>query len=227
MKHARQTLPKDLAPTRMNVQGGSMSSKAASSLYSYVVSRDNGFAPNPFGVYCTLACCKPQIRKHASVGDWVVGTGSKRTVGNDKLVYAMKIEEKVLFNEYAEDPRFQYKIPRAAIPEERGDNIYYKNRADEWVLRQSFYHKTQKQREIDLSGKFVLISEQFFYFGASAIPIPERFFNFIKKGPGHKRLSGQAVVLFLTWLGNIYVPGIHGNPQGSRSVIVPHVRGTC
>ena len=75
----------------------------------------SGFAPNPFGHFCTLACCKPLIRKHAAIGGWVVGTGSKRTVGSDKLVYAMKVTENVSFNKYAQDPRFQYKIPRAAI----------------------------------------------------------------------------------------------------------------
>jgi hypothetical protein len=144
-------------------------------------------------------------------------------VGSDKLVYAMKVTEKASFAEYAEDPRFQYKIPSAAIPEERGDNIYYKNRADEWVLRQSFYHKTKEQRETDLSGEFVLTSDHFYYFGASAVPIPERFFNFIKKGPGHKRLSGQPVASFLAWLSDTYTSGIHGNPYVSGPVIVPHI----
>lgn len=32
-------------------------------LYSYVVSTDSGFAPNPFFGVCTLACCKPAIRR--------------------------------------------------------------------------------------------------------------------------------------------------------------------
>lgn len=32
-------------------------------LYSYVVAHDFGFAPNPFDGLCTLATCKPDIRK--------------------------------------------------------------------------------------------------------------------------------------------------------------------
>ena len=28
-------------------------------LYSYVLRKDTGFAPNPYSGYCTLACCKP------------------------------------------------------------------------------------------------------------------------------------------------------------------------
>jgi hypothetical protein len=113
------------------------------SLYSYVVRSDSGFAPNPYGEYCTLACCKPQIRRHASVGDWIVGSGSKRTVGNEKMVYAMKITGKLAFDECANDPRFHYKIPSRGIIQERGDNIYFKNRDGAWKQRPSFH--TEKQ----------------------------------------------------------------------------------
>ena len=33
-------------------------------LYSYIVKHDNGFAPNPFHGFCTLACCKPEYSPH-------------------------------------------------------------------------------------------------------------------------------------------------------------------
>lgn len=46
------------------------------SFYSYKITRDYGFAPNPFGKYCSLACCKPHVRRKAIVGDWIVGTGA-------------------------------------------------------------------------------------------------------------------------------------------------------
>ena len=42
-------------------------------LYSYILTHDTGFSPNPFFGYCTLACCKPDIRRVAKVGDWIVG----------------------------------------------------------------------------------------------------------------------------------------------------------
>ncbi|WP_171031592.1 hypothetical protein [Eubacterium sp. BSD2780061688b_171218_H5] len=32
-------------------------------VYEYVMKCDTGFAPNPFYGTCTLACCKPRIRK--------------------------------------------------------------------------------------------------------------------------------------------------------------------
>ena len=41
-------------------------------VYTYVLASDVGFAPNPFAGYCTVACCKPVIRRTARVGDWIV-----------------------------------------------------------------------------------------------------------------------------------------------------------
>lgn len=41
--------------------------------FFYILKHDSGFAPNPFYGFCTLATCKPEIRKQAEVGDWIVG----------------------------------------------------------------------------------------------------------------------------------------------------------
>ena len=38
-------------------------------LYSYIVAVDSGFAPNPFHGFCTIATCKPRIRKTAEIGE--------------------------------------------------------------------------------------------------------------------------------------------------------------
>lgn len=46
-------------------------------LYSYVVKHDTGFAPNPFFGYCTVACCKSEIRLKAEKGHWIVGLTPK------------------------------------------------------------------------------------------------------------------------------------------------------
>lgn len=63
-------------------------------LYSYTITHDTGFAPNPFWGWCTLATCKPQIRRTAQVGDWIAGLSPKAT-GN-RLVYAMQVSERQL-----------------------------------------------------------------------------------------------------------------------------------
>ena len=53
--------------------------------FMYVVKVDSGFAPNPVGGLCTLACCKPTIRKTANVGDWIIGTTPSPDSG--KVIY--------------------------------------------------------------------------------------------------------------------------------------------
>ena len=53
-------------------------------LYSYVMIYDTGFAPNPFWGYCTLATCKPGIRRPAEQGDWIIGSGYKQNVGTGR-----------------------------------------------------------------------------------------------------------------------------------------------
>ena len=62
-------------------------------LFTYIIVHDTGFAPNPFWRYCTLACCKPVIRRTAAKGDWIVGISPKNS-GN-RLIYAMKVTEEL------------------------------------------------------------------------------------------------------------------------------------
>jgi len=192
-----------------------MSGNDPSTLYSYIVRTDSGFAPNPFGGYCTLACCKPQIRKHANIGDWVVGTGSKSTVGNEKMVYAMKITEKISFDKYASDRRFGYKIPSRGIIEERGDNIYFKDSDGDWKQRPSYH--TEKQMDADLRGEYVLISDHFFYFGANAVLVPERFRGTMSTGRWYRRVFSPEVADFVGWLRATYSPGVLGKPYAIAS----------
>lgn len=80
-----------------------MAAKASAGpkLYSYVVTHDTGFAPCPYGRYCTLAYCKPRIRKAAEEGDWVVGTGSASKRMAKKIIYAMKVTKKLVLRNIA------------------------------------------------------------------------------------------------------------------------------
>ena len=98
------------------------------SLYSYVVAFDSGFAPNPFYGHCTLATCKPKIRRTAQIGDWIIGTGSgnKKVKRGGYLVHAMQVTEILTTNEYWNDARFQNKKPNLNGGWKRasGDNIY-------------------------------------------------------------------------------------------------------
>src|SRR5437588_8852326 len=95
-------------------------------LYSYVVARDYGFAPNPFFGTCTLATCKNVIRRCAQVGDWVIATGAVKRNRTGQLVCAMRISETMTFEKYWEDPRFLSKRPSFGGSRKQafGDNIY-------------------------------------------------------------------------------------------------------
>src|SRR5437867_3701177 len=111
-------------------------------LYSYVVRHDHGFAPNPYWGYCTMACCKPGIRKGAEVDDWIVGTSSKTEhKTGTHLVLVMRVSEPPLrFEEYNADPRFDRKIPRPGLIEQRGDNIYFQDEKGGFHQRVPSYH---------------------------------------------------------------------------------------
>lgn len=72
-------------------------------LLTYTIPIDDGAAPNPFRGMCTLAICKPGIRRVAGKGDWVAGLGSKKAPSGDlskHLVYAMRVEEVLSLEEY-------------------------------------------------------------------------------------------------------------------------------
>src|SRR5688500_333417 len=119
-------------------------------LYSYIIVSDSGFAPNPYWGYCTLATCKPQIRRCAKAGDWIIATGSKRGIGIGKLVYAMRVDDVLTFDKYYSDSRFNMKKPTAVGDIERcGDNIYFK-KDGEWKQRRNFHH-VEKHKAKDLS----------------------------------------------------------------------------
>ncbi len=98
----------------------------AMDIFSYVITHDFGFAPNPFGGLLTLATCKPKFRLSAAKGDFVVGTGSAATVGNQKLVYAAKVDEVISIEDYSRLAEYEIKRPAGGTPwwRKHGDNIY-------------------------------------------------------------------------------------------------------
>lgn len=149
-------------------------------LYSYVVRYDSGFAPNPFYGCCSLATCKPMIRKAAQVGDWVVGSGSAAKAANrgGTLVYAMEVSEILTFEQYFADKRFTGKKPvfTGSKKQVRGDNIYFRC-ADGWNQLNSFHSNEDGSRHADHVARDtavnrVLVSFNYVYFGANGPEIP-------------------------------------------------------
>lgn len=152
--------------------------------YKYKIEHDFGLAPNPFGKFCTLAVCKPQIRsnKNLEIGNWIFGIGSKKLRKYyQKLIFCMKVEEKLPVEQYWDDPRFQYKkvVENGSPQQLYGDNIYHIVNG-EWIQENSAHSKdngiTHEGHLItDVGGKHILISQNFYYFGRNAVDIPNEF----------------------------------------------------
>lgn len=101
-------------------------------IFIYPIARDFGFAPNPFHGVCTLATCKPRIRKAAAPGDWVVGMGGTKLKATGRCIFAMRVEKCLSFNEYWSDPEYIRKRPirNGSRKTMVGDNIYHRIPAD-------------------------------------------------------------------------------------------------
>ena len=189
-------------------------------VYSYVVEHDNGYAPNPYFGLCTLCRCKfgkrpegkSNIVELAKEGDWIIGTGgvSKRSAGHGKLVYAMRVDEKLTRAKYFSDSRFAQKKPVKT-------GTYKQTRGDNELPRDDFEKHFQ----------FALASRYFYYFGANAIDIP-KVFDLEKKGPGFRSHFDPADVRrFLEWLERTCKPGKHGEPCYQESVDNPKGSKRC
>ncbi|MFD1000037.1 hypothetical protein ACFQ21_12010 [Ohtaekwangia kribbensis] len=188
-------------------------------IYIYVVDRDIGFAPNPFFSYCTLATCKPKIRNTASIDDWVIGVGGRRLKATGKCIYAMKVSEKITFNEYWNDIRFRTKRPvrngsKVTIV---GDNIYhFDEQTNQW--HQAHSHHSLPDGSLnefnlkrDTLSKNVLISNQFYYFGTEAPTIPAEMLEEIQyiNAVGHRVYRFETASKIVAWIQNNYKHSIN------------------
>jgi hypothetical protein len=196
-------------------------------LHSYVVARDYGFAPNPFFGVCTLATCKPGIRKSAAIEDWVIGTGSKTLKRHKNIVYAMRVTGAMTFDEYWADPRFQRKKVnlRGSKKQAFGDNIYWREPNDGHWHQANSHHSfhdgspNPKNIKADTGSNRILISDDFVYWGGFGPEIPAKFLNNGPKhedvcaGRGHKnRFSQKLVEELVSWIRSLNETGYCGEP---------------
>lgn len=192
-------------------------------LYSYVITRDYGFAPNPFYQYCTLATCKPVIRRTADVNDIIVGIGSgaKNSKFKDKIIFAMKVEEKLTYDQYWDDSRFLCKRPNMGGSKKQmyGDNIYHTDSKTKTMIQENSHHSLEggKTNEAnfnrDVPGKFVLISQKFWYWGGEPIHIPERFLELTKAKRQYTIIKDTGFIFeFSDWLESLNKTGYIHKP---------------
>jgi hypothetical protein len=206
-------------------------------LYSYCLRFDDGAAPNPYWGICTLAICKPAIRRTANVGDWVVGLGSANSPIGDisnGVVYAMKISDiRSLWGyDILCQTKHQGKIPDWHSTDFRrrvGDCIYDYSEESPPKIRLSVHDERNRKR--DLSGENALISNHFYYFGDHPIELPQDLSVLIHNQQGHKVKANQSYLeRFVEWIEHLsYEPNeLYGEPQlKSEFEIDSDIRSKC
>lgn len=204
-------------------------------LYCYKMPWDTGFAPNPHYGMLTLATCKPTIRRCAKVGDWISGWAAKIVHDNDgnthifkdggHLIFLAKISKKVTFGEYWQN--YPQKRPKKIINGKAivsvkncsmgcskieilfdvGDNIYEPRNDGEFIQHENNYHGDGDKIH-DLSGKYVLICDEFYYFGVNnAIKIEYDVFPYVV--PRCKKIALDKPSDFINYIKEKYVIGIN------------------
>ena len=166
-------------------------------LYSYVVDHDYGYAPNPFDGYCTLAQCmygkkSKNITDVADPGDWIVGTGGAKDVsaGHGKIIYVMRVDEKINLAEYYSDARFKGRKDNKRCDKD--------NTTRYALISQHFFY---------FGRNAIRISK-----------IPHMYLDhpLEKKGPRYRYdFDPRFINKFKAWLEKKYRVGIHGDPCGS------------
>ena len=139
-------------------------------IYSYLLVTDNGSAPCIQQNILSLAICKPRIRKVANIGDYIIAFASKsmKISQKPKIIYIAKISNKLKLNKYYTEFK------------NRKDCIYDNN----LILIKNNYHNNCNIKK-DINGRYVLLSNEFIYFGKNFIDVPQQIKNIVPKYQGH------------------------------------------
>jgi hypothetical protein len=159
--------------------------------FSYIITRDFGFAPNPFHGVLTLATCKPKIRKTAQVGDYLIGNSNK--ANGNKLIYMAKVDEITTFDQYWVD-QCKKATMNGSFKTLYGDNIYH-HEGEMWIQANSHHslengmeNHANLEKDTGITDQ-VLICREFFYLGRSMIDIAHLFPNCVHWYIGHHEVA--------------------------------------
>lgn len=206
-------------------------------LFSYIVRYDAGTAPNPDHGMCSLAICKPSIRRVATRGDWVVGLAPASE--KNRLVYCMRVDAKMSWREYIVACNEGTGIPDGfnvaaftkRVPKRRTDlgDCIWKNAEVKAEPRPTASNHRIDDFKIDvISGQSVLVSKNFYYFGCGnrAKVFLDESLNIIVPGRGHRSDANNPYRLeFSLWLKRTFrmheidQPGKYGVPKLRRDLV--------
>jgi hypothetical protein len=191
-------------------------------LISYVVASDTGLAPNITEDFCTLAVCKPVIRRVARIEeDWILGFSTPNH-GRNRLIYAMQVEEKLPFEDYFNDPRFKYKKPDT---DPRGDNFFKKVKGTyQMAFSNAAHFGKAGPISRDLKTPLSVIASNYWYFGENAPEVPKRFTENStialpdRSRRGHRVNEDKRLISsFIKWIEK-YPTGTHGGPRDKNKI---------
>ncbi len=133
----------------------------------------------------------------------------------------MQVTEKITFQEYWDDKRFSYKKPvlNGSLKQMYGDNIYHKN-GDNWCQSDSHHsllegELNEKNLRQDLSGQYVLVSNNFLYLGDNALLVPDKFKDICPTARHRDYITIRNEALAAQFIENMYQrfkPGLKGQP---------------
>jgi hypothetical protein len=172
---------------------------------------DAGSAPNIQGNICSLAICKPQIRKSANVGDIIIGlrarSGDLGGLGPhaiDSVLYCMQVTKKIPIEEYESYCRTHAPMKIPTLDNLIGDCQYTSSLS---LIPFGPHGPSNIQR--DLSGKYVLLAEGRQSFHYRKDPVGHRLsssltdaweVDHVKRGHHVKLFTEETRKEFIDWL---------------------------
>jgi hypothetical protein len=174
-------------------------------VWRYVLAVDGGMAPCIQDGRLTLTCCKPFIRKHATVGDWVIGFVPKG-LRRGHIARVGRIAESLPLADY--ERRFRGR-----------KDALYRLRKGELVALRKDYHANSGDRARDLRGDNGLLFRPFWYWGGLGVSAPPDIAELAHYyvGQSAKNSSPEKIARLEHWARSVARPGIHGSPRnGSR-----------
>lgn len=183
-------------------------------VFAYRVDHDRGLAPNPFFGICSLAVCKPKVRRQAGIGDYVLGTSSyerrnmaRSGVPGGRAVFIMRVTAITDFERYHDDWPRKRPLMRGARIRRVGDAIYRRDpETSEWLQADSLHSRpggvlspADLQTDTGWTDK-VLLSDDFTYWGKDAPALPSDLLPFTRKDVREKYHYSEAEkAAFIAW----------------------------
>lgn len=183
-------------------------------LYTYIVTEDTGFAPNPFFQWCTLALATPNhMHARAFSGDWIAGFF--HVSGHYRLLYAMEVQLRLSLRDYFLHPDFACKKPDVKGTDEQkcGDNFYSLENGT-WLQHETLHHRGNAWKHKDTRhNPPVFASQKYWYFGKNAVELPAEFSELVpRQGMQVNHPHPEKVAAFKTWVKG-YSKGMHAYPR--------------